>query len=213
MDEADRKCKIEWGEWLRGAIADKLSGTGLRPEVEWFEPLMEEDRANPGTMKEKKASFYRLTIVCPLEWKVRNDIYGDDVLAKAVAITDAVLLFYREAWPERICCNWQYDIWKKVPGFFDWVTEQAPNILYRVTMQQLTERFGTRNIKGITLYEDLLIVHARRGNFRIDIDNYRDRLEETAKAMLGLMRRPIRYQYLYKLRHQKNKDEGSEKQD
>ena len=214
MTEQDRNVRIEWGEWLRGAVAEKLAGTGLRPEVEWMEPLMEEDRKNPGTLKETRPAYYRLSIVCPLEWKVTNKIFGNDgVLEKAMEITDDVLLFYREAWPDRICCDWQYDIWKRVPGFFDWTTEQAPNILYRVTMQQLTQRFGPRAIKGITLYEDLLIVHTRRGDYRIDIDNYRARLEEVAGWMGGLMRRPIRYQYLLKLRNGRKHDNESEKKD
>lgn len=207
MTEQQKKDKADWGEWLRGVIMDRLSGTGLRPEVEWVEPLTEEDRKNPGQMKQVRASYYRLTIVCPLEWKVTNKLFGDEgIREKAEEITDAVLYFYREAWPDRICCDYQYDIWKRVPGFFDWTTEQAPEILYRVTMQQLTQRFGARNIRGITLYEDLLIVHTRRGDYRIDIDNYRDRLEEVAGYMGGVMRRPIRYQFLQKLRQQKRQD-------
>ena len=88
MTEQQKKDKADWGEWLRGVIMDRLAGTGLRPEVEWVEPLTEEDRKNPGQMKQVRASYYRLTIVCPLEWKVTNKLFGDEgIREKAEEIT------------------------------------------------------------------------------------------------------------------------------
>ena len=191
MEDADIQLKKSQVEWLREVLAEQLAGSGLRPEVEWLD------------------SHYRYSVVCPLEWKVTNMVHEEDPLPRMAEITEAVLLFWREAWPERICTDWQYDIWRRVPGFFDWSTEQAPVILYRVAMQRLSQRFGPRNIKGITLYDDLLIVHTRRGNFRIDMDNFRDRLEETVGRMDRLMRRPIRYHYLQEIRHhKKNEQDG-----
>ena len=201
--ECDKK---EWGRWLASVLTDRLAGTGLRPEVEYLPAVVEERRDRPGAepvRKETTPERYRLTVVCPLEWKVTNYLQGDDIgLPGAGRIVDAVLEFHDEAWPERISTDWMYDLWKRVPGFFEWITEQAPSILYRVTMAQLTRRFGPRCVKGITMYEDLLVVHARwAGDFYIGIDNYRDRLEEVASAMRAFMRKPIRHQYLYQLRH------------
>ena len=191
MDQTD---KMAWGQWLQGVLADTLSGTGLRPEIAYLPPVKVKD------------GRYRITVVCPLEWRVTNWISEIDItLEKVQEIMDAILVFYREAWPERIFTDYMYDIWCRVPGFFDWQTEMAPNILYRVTMQQLTRRYGPRAIKGITMYEDMLVVHTRwAGNFDIGIDNYRRRLEEVSKAMRAFMRKPIRFQYLYQLRHGKN---------
>lgn len=203
MDERE-----QWGRWLAGVLTDRLAGTGLRPEVEYLPEVTETTERGPGGEPVTRVAVperYRLTVVCPLEWKVVNTLKGQDISPdRAVEITDAVLTFYREAWPERMCTDWMYDIWRRVPGFFDWTTDQAPAILYRVTMQQLTQRFGPRSVKGITLYEDLLVVHCRwAGDFYIGIDNYRDRLEEVTSAMRAFMRKPIRYQYLYQLRNGK----------
>ena len=89
---------------------------------------------------------------------------------------------------------------------FEWTTERAPEILYRVTMQQLQRRYGPRCIKGITMYEDQLVVHTRwAGDFYIGIDQYRKRLEEVSHAMRAFMRKPLRHQYLYQLRHGKKR--------
>ena len=186
MDPNDRSA---WTGWLRGVLADMLAGTGLRPEVEYD---AETDRC-------------LLRIVCPLEWRVNNWIPGGDLsLEKATEIVDAVLLFYREAWPEGICNDYMYELFRQIPGTFEWTTERAAEILYRVTMQQLTQRYGSRSIKGITMYEDLLVVHTRwGGDFYIGIDNYRKRLEEVSHAMRPFMRKPLRHQYLYQLRHGK----------
>lgn len=209
MEDADIQLKKSQVEWLREVLAEQLAGSGLRPEVEWLGPVEEEDPAHPGRTKVIRKAHYLYSIVCPLEWKVTNHIHEESPLPRMAEITEAVLLFWREAWPERICTDWQYDIWRRVPGFFDWATEQAPVILYRIAMQRLTQRFGPRNIKGITLYDDLLIVHTRRGNFRIDMDNFRDRLEETVGRMDRLMRRPIRYRYLQEIRqNKKNEQDG-----
>ena len=209
MEKSDIQLKKFHVEWLRGVLAEQLTGSGLRPEIEWLEPVEEEDPAHPGRIKVIRKAHFLYSIVCPLEWKVTNRFHEEDPLPRMSEITEAVLLFWREAWPERICTDWQYDIWRRVPGFFDWSSEQAPVILYRIAMQRLTQRFGPRNIKGITLYDDLLIVHTRRGNFRIDMDNFRDRLEETIGRMDCLMRRPIRYPYLQEIRHnKKNEQDG-----
>ena len=208
MDKTD---KVAWGQWLQNVLVDTLAGSGLRPEVEYLPPVYEEVRRKPGDdsepeKKRTKDGRYRITVICPLEWKVTNWVSEVDItMEKVQGIIDAILEFYREAWPERICTDYMYDIWKRVPGFFDWQTEMAPNILYRVTMQQLTQRYGPRSIKGITMYEDMLVVHARwAGDFYIGIDNYRRRLEEVSKAMRAFMRKPLCFQYLYQLRHGKN---------
>ena len=208
MDKTD---KTAWGKWLQSVLADALADTELRAEVEYLPPVYEEERQKPGdnsepSKKKIKDGRYRISIVCPLEWKVTNWVSEADItLEKVQEITNAVLDFYREAWPEKMCTDYMYNIWKKVPGFFDWQTEMAPNILYRVTMQQLTQAYGVRAVKGITMYEDMLVVHARwAGDFYIDIDNYRRRLEEVSGFMRAFMRKPLRFQYLYQLRHGKN---------
>lgn len=178
-----------WFDWLRGVLADLLAGTGLRPEVTF---VPETDRC-------------LVRIVCPLEWRVDNWVDASALtLDKAVEIVEAVLAFFREAWPERMCDDRQYELFRRIPGSFTWTTEQAPEILYRVTLQQLTQRYGPRSVTGITTYEDLLVVHTRwAGDFSIGIDNYRKRLEEVAHAMRAFMRKPLRHQYLYQLRHGK----------
>lgn len=188
--------KTAWGRWLQSHLLDKLSGTGLRPEVEY----------TTIPRNDKEVDCYRMVIVCPLEWRVINHLVGEDInIDKANEIADAVLAFYADAWPEKMGTDYLYDLFRRIPGHFDWLTEQAPDILYRVTMQQLTRRYGSRSVKGITMYEDLLIVHTRwAGDFSIDIDNYRVRLEQITRAMRAFMRKPIRFQYLYQLRHGKN---------
>lgn len=185
MESEDRKA---WCRWLQGALADRLAGTGLRPEVECLPD---------GCL---------LTIVNPLEWRVSNRLQGADAtLEKAAGIADAVLAFLRDAWPERMCTDYMYDLFLRVPGTFEWTTEQAPEILYRLTMQRLTQEYGSRSVKGITMYEDLLVVHTRwAGDFYIGIDNYRKRLEEVSHAMRACMRKPLRHSFLYQLRHGKD---------
>ena len=184
MESEDKK---DWGRWLQGALAERLAGTGLRPEVTCF----------PGGCL--------LVVICPLEWRVSNRLRGADATAeKAFEIADAVLAFYRDAWPERMGTDYQYELFRQVPGTFEWTTEQAPEILYRLTMQRLTQEFGSRSVKGITMYEDLLVVHTRwAGDFYIGIDNYRKRLEEVSHAMRAFMRKPLRHSFLYQLRHGK----------
>ena len=200
MDKTD---SMAWGRWLQSILVDALAGTGLRPEVEYL-PVAQEVLWQEGV--EIEDGRYRITITCPLEWQVTNRVSESGIsVEKVQEIVDAILEFYREAWPERICTDRMYDIWRRVPGDFEWQTEMAPDILYRVTLQQLTRRFGPRAVKGITMYDDLLVVHARwAGDFYIGIDNYRARLEEVSGAMHAFMRKPLRFQYLYQLRHGNN---------
>jgi hypothetical protein len=199
--------KTAWGGWLRGVLADRLAGTGLRPEVEYlpaeYEPVRSSPGRDPVPPRLAAPERYILRIVCPLEWRVTNRIPpGDGALERAVEITDAVLAFYRDAWPERMCTDYMYDLFRRVPGLFEWTSEQAPEILYRVTMARITQEYGSRSVKGITLYEDLLVVHTRwAGDFYIDMDNYRARLDEVLHAMRAFMRKPLRYSFLYRLRH------------
>ena len=95
-----------------------------------------------------------------------------------------------------------YDIFRRVPGKMIWITEKASEILYRVTFMELTRRFGPRSVNGITMYEDLLVVHTKwAGDFYIGIDDYRKRLEEVSTAMTAFMRKPLRHIFLYELRH------------
>ena len=97
----DRQDKSAWCGWLRGVLADMLAGTGLRPEVEY---VPETDRC-------------LVRIVCPLEWRVTNWLQGNELtLEKALETVDPVLLFYREAWPERMCSDAQYELFRQVPG-------------------------------------------------------------------------------------------------
>ena len=193
METCEYEEKRAWGKWLCAVLADKLAGTGLRPEVEY-------DPVDDGPDR------FLLRIVCPLEWRVSNWLRGGDItLEKALEITDVILVFHREAWPERMCTDAQYDLFHQVPGTYEWLTEQAPDILYGVTMRQLQRHYGPRCVKGITLYEDLLVVHARwAGDFYIAIDQYRKRLDEVVHAMKAFMQKPIRHPYLYRLRHGKD---------
>jgi hypothetical protein len=199
--------KTAWGGWLRGVLADRLAGTGLRPEVEYlpaeYEPVRDFPGRDPVPPRLAAPERYVLRIVCPLEWRVTNRIPpGDGALERAVEITDAVLAFYRDAWPERMCTDYMYDIFRRVPGLFEWTSERAPEILYRVTMARITQEYGSRSVRGITLYEDLLVVHTRwAGDFYIDMDNYRARLDEVLHAMRAFMRKPLRHSFLYRLRH------------
>ena len=195
-----------WGEWLLQHLQDAFGGSGLRPDVVWHAPVYEtkEDEDGNEYRKLKIPESFDLVIVRPLDWKIIHNLVGKDIcMEKALETVNAVLEFNSESWPERMCTDLQYDMFRKLPGKFEWLTEQTPQILYRVTMQRLTQIFGVRNIRSIDLYEDELIVHTRTGPFLIRYDNYRDRLDEVTRAMSAFMRKPIRYQYLFKLRQQK----------
>ncbi len=212
MEEDTLFQKQTWGKWLESSLSSKLEGTGLRPEVEYIPPVYDEvrvrvpddEKGKPGReMKMIAPEKYRLTIISPLEWKVENDLSGKDISPeKADEIVSAVLLFHTEAYPEKICSDYMYDIFRRVPGKMIWITEKASEILYRVTFMELTRRFGPRSVKGITMYEDLLVVHTKwAGDFYIGIDDYRKRLEEVSTAMTAFMRKPLRHKFLYELRH------------
>ena len=74
MDKTD---KVAWGQWLQNVLVDTLAGSGLRPEVEYLPPVYEEVRRKPGDdsepeKKRTKDGRYRITVICPLEWKVTN---------------------------------------------------------------------------------------------------------------------------------------------
>lgn len=208
--------RLDWGEWLRSLLLKALEGSGLRPSVEYIPEKTEEVSVHdiecgvgPVT-KVVTPEMYRLTVSLPLEWNVvvllaNNDINPD----RALEIVSQVKEFAVEAWPDRICSDCQYDMFRKLPGNFEFMTEKTPEILHRITMWKVSERIGVKNIRNIDLYDDLLVIHTRRGSWRIDYDDYRLRLEEVLNLMRPWMRKPIRYKYLYEIRRKKNdKTEG-----
>lgn len=212
LDEYNQyKDRLDWADWLKGLLMKALEGTGLRPSVEYIPAEYEEKEDENGeTVRvEKMPEMYSLTITLPLEWRVINKLAGDDICAeKALEITRLVAEFFREAWPDRMVTDRQYDMFRRLPGFFDWLTEKTPEILWKLTMIRMCETIGKRNVRDIDLYEDKLVIHTRRGSWRIDYDNYRDRLEEVVKFMRPWMRRPIRYQYLRTLRKTRKENDS-----
>lgn len=192
--------RLDWGEWLRGILLKALEGSGLRPSVEYI----------PEKSTEATEEMYKLVISLPLEWNVVNYLANRDIcVERALEIAAQVKEFATEAWPDRMVSDYQYDMFKKLPGDFEFMTEKTPEILHRITMWKVSEKIGVKSIRNIDLYDDLLIIHTRRGSWRIDYDDYRLRLEEILKLMRLWMRKPIRYKYLYELRRKKNdKTEG-----
>lgn len=203
--------RLDWGEWLRSLLLKALEGSGLRPSVEyipekWRDATEKELEANPDEpQKLVSQEMYRMTISLPLEWNVVNLLANRDICAeRALEIAARVKEFATEAWPDRICSDYQWDMFRKLPGDFEFMTEKTPEILHRITMWKVSEAIGKRNIRNIDLYDDLLVIHTRRGSWRIDYDDYRLRLREVLDLMKPWMRKPIRYRYLYELRRKKN---------
>ena len=198
-----REKQEEWCRWLQGVLEEKLAGCGVRVEVAFV----------------AEEGLYRIAVICPLEWKVTCTATEDAVkeegetalLDAAVQMAEAVRRFALLAWPDRLRDIRAYELWRDIPGSFEWITEQAPEILYRVTMQELHRRFGRRCVKEITLCEDLLVVHTRwAGNYCIGFNDYRRSLENAAGTIAGYMRKPIRNEYLKELRNGKNRDKGQD---
>ena len=207
----DYNSRLDWAEWLQKVVRKSLEGTGLRPDVEYRpaeyrKPSEKELEDNPEAQPEMtKPETYVLTITCPLEWRVINRLTGDDICVdKALEIAREVTEFASEAWPDHMISDVQYDRFRRLPGAFDWLTEQAPTIMHRLTMARMCETIGKRNVKYIDLYPDKLIIHTRRGNWRIDYDDFRERLEEVVVQMRPWMRKPIRGAYLKEIRNKKN---------
>ena len=213
--------KEEWCRWLQAVLEEKLEGCGLRVEASYRPPVVklvagveQEKDAEPATY-EDTVGFYHIAIVCPLEWKVTVKVLeekvaeeGEEALTEAaLRMAEAVRLFNAVAWPDQMRDVRSYELWTAIPGTFEWITEQAPEILYRVTMQELYRRFGRRCVKEITLCEDLLVVHTRwAGNYCIGFDDFRRGLENAAGTIAGYMRKPIRNEYLKELRSGKESD-------
>ena len=210
------KEKLDWGDWAKGLMTKALEGTGLRPAVEYIPAEYKEVKTDEGETKREMTmpEMYRLTITMPLEWRVITRIAGEDICPeKVIDITRQVAEFAREAWPDKMATERQYEMFRNLPGFFDWLTQKAPDILWRLTMRRLDETIGRRNILKIDLYDDLLIVNTRRGSWRIDYDNYRMRLEEVIKLMRPWMRRPIRGKFLRELRREKQEKNKTDNDD
>ena len=190
---------------LQDNIASFLEGSGLRSTVLYNAPVYDETQI-PRRLKSPES--FDIAVINPLEWKVTLNITGDDIgLPKALEFVNAVKKFDAEVWPDRVCSELQYEVFRKIPGRFEWLSEKTPDILYRITMMKLTQKFGVRNIRSIDLYEDELIVHTRTGPFLIGYDNYRDRMDEVMRTMGAFMRKPIRYRYLLTLRQQKKQQD------
>lgn len=88
--------------------------------------------------------------------------------------------------------------WEKfraLPGKFEFLCEDAPQVCYRLAQWRVTERFGRRFFKGIDLYEDALQIHMLGGNYLVSYDNFRADLEKQMGYMALLLRKPIRKRY------------------
>lgn len=194
--------KEQWARWLQSALLEALTGSGLRPEVRYREAEYEMTGAEQVL---KKPEAYILKITLPLEWTVVNELKGNDInVQKVMEIAEAVHRFATDVWPGRISSDYQYEQFRKVPGRFVFHTDETPSILYRITMMKVCDQIGRRNIKKADLYEDMIIIYTRRGSWRIDFSDYRNRLDEVLQYMSAFMRRPIRHKYLYELRHKKD---------
>lgn len=195
----------DWGIWLQKNLAEALEGSGLRVAVTHRDPVYEEREIDGETVRRmRKPEEFEVQVICPLEWKVKRILTGKDIsLEKALETVKAVMAFHAEAWPDRICSELQYEYYRNIPGVFVWLTEKTPEILYRVTLMLLSQKFGMRNVRKIDLYDDELIVHTRTGPFLIGYDDYRGRMEEVMRSMGAFMRKPIRYKYLFDLRQRK----------
>ncbi len=195
----------DWGIWLQKNLAEALEGSGLRVAVTHRDPVYEEREIDGETVRRmRKPEEFEVQVICPLEWKVKRILTGKDIsLEKALETVKAVMAFHAEAWPDRICSELQYEYYRNIPGAFVWLTEKTPEILYRVTLMLLSQKFGMRNVRTIDLYDDELIVHTRTGPFLIGYDDYRGRMAEVMRSMGAFMRKPIRYKYLFDLRQRK----------
>lgn len=194
--------KEQWARWLQSALLEALAGSGLRPEVRYREAEYEMTGAEQVL---KKPEAYILKITLPLEWTVINELNGNDInVQKLMEIAEAVHRFAMDVWPDRISSDYQYEQFRKLPGRFVFHTDETPSILYRITMMKVCDQIGKRNIKKADLYEDMIIIYTRRGSWRIDFSDYRNRLDEVLQYMSAFMRRPIRHKYLYELRHKKD---------
>ncbi|MGM9739838.1 MAG: hypothetical protein ACI3ZP_04465 [Candidatus Cryptobacteroides sp.] len=205
--------ELEWAGWLKTRITKALEGTGLRPEVEVIPKTCIEEFDESGIVRKKEEpAKLRIAITMPLEWRVVNFLTLEKATAdKALDIVLKIKEFAMEAWPDKMVTDRQYDMFRRLPGSFEWLTEKTPEILWRLTMCRMCETIGKRNIKDIELYDDSLVINTRRGSWMINYDNFRARLDKVEEEMRPWMRRPIRYEFLKKLRKEKENGKHQDK--
>ena len=88
--------------------------------------------------------------------------------------------------------------WEKftsLPGRFEFLCDDAPQLCCRLAQWRVTERFGHRFFKGVDIYDDAVQIHMLGGNYLVNIVGFQDSLEKQMGYMATLLRKPIRKRY------------------
>ena len=134
-------------------------------------------------------------ILAPEEFSVTVTLPEDRTLERLAEVLFQVNDFTQNHYRENFFMESSWEKFCALPGKFEFLCEDAPNLCYRLAQWRVTERFGRRFFKGIDLYDDALQIHMLGGNYLVSYDNFRADLEKQMGNMAFLVRKPLRKRY------------------
>lgn len=173
MEEIDVFC-----QYLTWAAADMLKGGPLMALVQ----ADDEERIH-------------LTVLVPEEFSVTLELSAGNALISMTEALSKVQHFALNNFRDNLFTEESWEAFSSLPGRFEFLSPDAPQLCYRLAQWRVTERFGKRFFKGIDLYDDALQIHMLGGNYLVNLARFREDLEKQMGYMAILLRKPIRKKY------------------
>jgi hypothetical protein len=136
-----------------------------------------------------------LTVVLPEEFALTVEIPREEALRALAEVLRVVQDFALNHYRENLLSEESWEAFTALPGQFEFLCDDAPELCYRLARWRVTERFGKRFFKGIDLYEDALQIHMLGGNYMVGFRHFREELERQMDYMGTLLRKPLRKRY------------------
>ena len=136
-----------------------------------------------------------VSVLAPEEFSVTVELPQDRALDRMAEVLSQVKEFTLNHYRGNFFMESSWEKFCALPGRFEFLCEDAPNLCYRLAQWRVTERFGRRFLKGIDLYDDALQIHMLGGNYLVSYDNFRADLEKQMGYMALLIRKPLRKRY------------------
>ena len=136
-----------------------------------------------------------LTVLCPEEFSVMLELYSENALHTLTEALPKVQDFALNHYRGNFFSEDSWEAFLALPGRFEFLCQDAPELCYRLARWKVTERFGERFFRGMDLYEDALQIHMLGGNYLVNLNRFREDLEKQMGYMSHLLRKPLRKRY------------------
>lgn len=137
----------------------------------------------------------RLIILVPEEFSVTLYLKTQSALVTMVEALDKVQDFALNHFRGNLFTETSWEKFTSLPGRFEFLCDDAPQLCCRLAQWRVTERFGHRFFKGVDIYDDAVQIHMLGGNYLVNIVGFQDSLEKQMGYMATLLRKPIRKRY------------------